>query len=280
MAESSVPVALELDDLSVGYGHPRRHPAVCRHVSLQVPAGETIAIVGESGSGKSTLAKAVVGFLRPRGGRIRLGGEDLASLRGSRLRAARRRIQMVPQDPNGSLDPRLTVGAAIREALDRSLPRRQRAGEVDRLLDTVSLDPAAAERYPHEFSGGQRQRIAIARALAARPDVLVADEITSALDCSVQADILNLIRDLQRRTPLSVLFITHDLAVVSYIAQFVVVLRAGQVVERGRVPDVLLTPAHPYTDRLIRSMPGLIIGTTDPDETGMDTNDTKVWSQR
>ncbi len=248
--------ALELVDVSAGYSRP-----VCKNISLRLPVGETVAVVGESGSGKSTLAKTIAGYLRPCAGAVVLAGQDLARLRRGRRRATRRRVQLVPQDPNGSLDPRLTVRTAIGEALDRSVPRYDRGAEITRLLESVSLDPSAADRYPHEFSGGQRQRIAIARALAARPDVLIADEITSALDCSVQADILNVLRDLQTSTTLSMVIITHDLAIVSYVAHSLVVLKDGEVVERGWVPDVLQAPAHPYTDRLVRSMPSLASAT-------------------
>lgn len=246
--------AIDVSGVDVAYGGRRAEPIV-RDVSFRLAQGATLGIVGESGSGKSTLAKAIVGLMRPTSGRIRIGEVDLAMLTGHSLRSARRKVQLVPQDPHGSLDPRMTIGHSIAEALDRgptSAERRARTGE---LLETVALDPAMANRYPHEFSGGQRQRVAIARALAVRPDVLVADEITSALDCSVQAEILNLLRDLQATTDLSMIFISHDLAVVSYIAGQALVLRDGAVVETGAVPEIFIDPAHDYTRRLVSAVP-------------------------
>ena len=203
-------------------------PGPARGGPVEVYPGQTLGVVGESGSGKSTLAKVLVGQLRAAAGQVTLDGTDLGSLRGAALRAARRRVQLVPQDPYGSLDPRMTVRRALSEAID---PEARRPGKhedrVAELLRTVALDPDVASRYPHEFSGGQRQRIAIARALAVEPEVIVADEVTSSLDASVQAEILNLLRDIQLRTGVGMVFITHDLSVANFICDGISVLYLG-----------------------------------------------------
>ncbi|GGU94909.1 hypothetical protein GCM10010182_08940 [Actinomadura cremea] len=253
MSEKPSPPVLAADRVTVVFGHGRRAHTVLQNVTVAVPKGTTLGLVGESGSGKSTLAKAVVGLVRPRSGRILLDGRDVSGLRGARLTAVRRRVQLISQDPNGSLDPRMRVGRALAEAID---PRRARADRaaIAGGLERVALDADAADRYPHEFSGGQRQRIAIARALVAEPDVIVADEITSALDCSVQAEVLNLLADLRARLGLTMLFISHDLAVVRHVSDAVAVMHRGAVVEQGRIYDA---PAHPYTRRLLASAPSL-----------------------
>ncbi|MFC4914105.1 ABC transporter ATP-binding protein [Actinomadura gamaensis] len=251
-------MTLAAENVTVVYGHGRRAHTVLGDVSLAVPQGTTLGLVGESGSGKSTLAKAMVGLVRPRSGRILLDGEEVSGLRGARLTAVRRRIQMISQDPHSSLDPRMRVGRALAEAIDpRRASARAHAGAVAEGLEMVSLDPDAADRYPHEFSGGQRQRIAIARALVARPDVIVADEITSALDCSVQAEVLNLLADLRVRLGLTMLFISHDLAVVRHVSDAVAVMHHGKIVERGPCDRVYDAPTHPYTRRLLGSAPSL-----------------------
>ncbi|MFD6354238.1 ABC transporter ATP-binding protein [Nocardia tengchongensis] len=249
---------LVIDDLTVTFGSGRRSRTVLNRVSLSVAAGQTLGLVGESGSGKSTIAKAVVGILPPRGGRISLQGRELTGLRARELRLMRRRIQLVSQDPYASLNPRMTVGQAIAEAIDpMRASARAHAATVRRWLETVALEAAAADRYPHEFSGGQRQRIALARALAVEPELIIADEITSALDTSVQADVLELLLDLRRRLGLTMLFISHDLAVVRHVSDQVAVLQHGNLVETGACADVYRHPAHSYTRQLLASVPRL-----------------------
>jgi len=228
-------------------------------VSLAVDAGETVALVGESGCGKTTLARAVLRLIEPTGGEVSLAGDDLARLSGEALRRKRAAMQIVFQDPFSSLNPRMKIGAILEEGMAALLPaldasaRRQRARE---LLDQVGLPEDAAARYPHEFSGGQRQRIAIARALAVNPKLLILDEPTSALDVSVQAQILNLLAELRQRHGLAYLFITHNLSVVSYLADRVAVMYRGRIVEHGPAEILLNAPAHPYTRQLLDSAPG------------------------
>ncbi|WP_041732260.1 ABC transporter ATP-binding protein [Conexibacter woesei] len=242
---------LAVSGLSVAYGRT----TVVEGVSFTLARGQTLGLVGESGSGKSTVAKAVVGLLRCEGDVV-LDGIDLRRQSRRRLRALRRRVQLVPQDPYASLNPRMTVGAAIAEALgDR--PRRERSHAVAELLETVALDAAAAAKHPHEFSGGQRQRIAIARALAAEPDVVIADEITSALDCSVQAGVLELLHELRARRELAMVFISHDLAVVSNVADAVAVMRHGRIVEQGPLAEVFGAPRTDYARLLLDAVPQL-----------------------
>jgi peptide/nickel transport system ATP-binding protein len=252
----SAPDLLRASSIVAGYGGGRRGPHVLHDVDLSIAAGTTVGIVGESGSGKSTLARVIAGQLKPASGQVLLEGEDITALRGRARSAARRRIQLVPQNPYGSLDPRMTVGDTLDEAMGgarrEARARRERIAE---LLQTVALDADAANRYPHRFSGGQRQRIAIARALAADPTVIVADEITSALDASVQAGVLNLLRDVQARTGISLVFITHDLSVASFMCDEIVALYLGRIVERGG-KRLLTEPDHPYTRLLVDSLPG------------------------
>ena len=226
--------ALEIRDLSVWYGGRAGRPAV-DGVTFSVPSGRTLGLVGESGSGKSTVAAAAVGLVRPAGGQVLLGGVDVTA-RGREARRARRRVQLVFQDPQAALDPRMAVGDSIAEGLratDRTWTRAQRLDRVRELLDRVHIDPDRAGDPPRAFSGGQRQRITIARALAAEPEVLIADEITSALDVSIQGAILNLLRELQAELDLTVLFISHNVAVVRYVSHEVCVMRGGRVVEQG-----------------------------------------------
>jgi peptide/nickel transport system ATP-binding protein len=229
-------------------------------VSLAIHAGQTLALVGESGCGKTTVGKAVVRLLDPTGGSIWLDGIDLTRLRGEALRTRRNEFQMVFQDPFASLNPRMRVAEILEEGI-RTLSVEANdaaiAARLDQLLAQVGLPPAAKHRYPHEFSGGQRQRIAIARALAVKPRLIVCDEPTSALDVSVQAQVLNLLSDLQRDVGVAYLFITHNLAVVEYLAHRVAVMYLGRIVEEGTVDEILRSPRHPYTQSLLASVPRL-----------------------
>jgi oligopeptide transport system ATP-binding protein len=227
-------------------------------VSFTIAPGETVGLVGESGCGKTTLGRAVVRLIEPTDGRIVFEGEDLTRLKGSALRARRRKFQMIFQDPYGSLNPRATVGNIIGEALDihrlapNAAARRQR---VESLLQDVGLDQAHAQRYPHEFSGGQRQRIGIARALAVEPKLIVCDEPVSSLDVSVQAQIVNLLRDLQQEHGIAYLFVAHDLAVVRHLSRRILVMYLGKIVEAGEAGITCRSPRHPYTQALISAVP-------------------------
>ncbi|WP_128376883.1 ABC transporter ATP-binding protein [Streptomyces cavernae] len=245
---------LRVEDLTVDLGHGVAARRVLKGVSFDIPRGSTLALVGESGSGKTTLARTLVGVHRPSNGRILVDGAPLRTARG---RAGAATVQMIPQDPYSSFDPRRTVAQSLAEALDpiraRVKPVRARIAE---LLSQVSLDPDSMDRYPHEFSGGQRQRLAIARALAPRPRFVIADEITSALDLTTQAEILNLLADLRRRLSLTMLFISHDLAVVRHVSDTVAVLLHGDLVELGPTGATFAEPNHPYTAQLLASVPG------------------------
>jgi peptide/nickel transport system ATP-binding protein len=226
-------------------------------VSLQLAQGETVGVVGESGSGKSTLARCIVRLLDPDGGHIRIGDSDLATLSRRQLRQATRRVQMVFQDPYASLNPRRRAGELVAQGpMAHGMPRAQAMAKAKSLFALVGLDPAALDRFPHEFSGGQRQRIGLARALALEPEVRVADEPVSALDVSVQAQVLDLLADLKARLGLSMLFVTHDLRVAAQICDQVVVRRAGQVVETGPATEVFSHPRHAYTRELLAAIPG------------------------
>lgn len=218
--------------------------------SFVLAPGETLGIMGESGSGKSTLARMVMGFEEPDQGRVIFEGDDIHRLSAGMLRAKRRRFQMIFQDPYGSLDPRRSVGWSIAEPL-RAAGEDNRAHRVAEALEQVGLAAADAAKYPHEFSGGQRQRIAIARAIVLRPALIVADEAVSALDVSVQAQILNLLMDLQEDLGLSMLFISHDLAVVGAICDRLLVMRRGEIVESGETTSVFANPASDYTRTLL-----------------------------
>jgi oligopeptide/dipeptide ABC transporter ATP-binding protein len=231
-------------------------------VSLSIARGETLAVVGESGCGKSTLARALVRLIEVDAGQIDFAGTDVRSLRGGALRQYNRRVQLVFQDPYGSLNPRMRVREILDEALavHRIVPRAARPGRIAELLSLVRLPTDAGERLPHHFSGGQRQRIAIARALAVEPELLIADEVVSALDVSVQAQILNLLLELQQRLGLAILFVSHDLRVVRHLAHRVAVMYLGQVVETGPADAVFDAPAHPYTQALLRAAPKLVPG--------------------
>ena len=227
-------------------------------VSLAISAGRTLALVGESGCGKTTVGKALLQLIKPTAGSVTLGGSELVDLKGRRLRDARRHMQMIFQDPFASLNPRLRVGEIIAEgmgALGVETDSAARAAAVAALLQQVGLASEAIDRYPHMFSGGQRQRIAIARALAVQPELLICDEPTSALDVSVQAQILNLLKKLQADLGVAYLFITHNFAVVEYLAHDVAVMYLGRIVEQGRAEEVLRSPQHPYTKALLSAVP-------------------------
>ena len=232
-------------------------------VDLELRAGETLGLVGESGSGKSTLARILMMLERPDAGSVEFGGVDVATMRGPALRALRRRIQIVFQDPYSSLNPHLSVYELVAEPWRSNrgvLPRerwRERAAE---LVEMVGMESDCLGRYPHEFSGGQRQRIGIARALALGPEVLVCDEPVSALDLSVQAQVLNVLSDLQGRLGVASLFITHDLSVVRHVASTIAVLYLGAVVEHGPAAEVLDRPRHPYTAALLSAAPQHTVG--------------------
>jgi peptide/nickel transport system ATP-binding protein len=245
--------ALQIEDLRVRYG--RRE--VVAGISLEVPAGTTVGLVGESGSGKSTVANAAVGLAHLHSGDIRVHGTSAVG-RSKSARAARRRIQLVFQDPFSALDPRMTIGDSIAEGLTasgRDYSRSERRERVGELLAQVDLDARRADELPRAFSGGQRQRITIARALAGEPEILIADEVTSALDVSVQSTVLNLLRDLQQELGLTMLFISHNLAVVRYVSDAVCVMRHGRIVESGPTEQLLEFPADPYTRELLDSVP-------------------------
>jgi peptide/nickel transport system ATP-binding protein len=251
---------LVVQDLSKRYRLPREAllaapPVVeaLRHVSFELRAGRSLGVVGESGSGKSTLARLVMALEAPSGGSVTLLGRDLHRLSPAELRAARRDFQMVFQDPYGSLDPRQRIEAIVAEPLAGTASERRTA--VVEALEAVGLRAGDLAKYPHEFSGGQRQRIAIARALITRPRLIVADEPVSALDVSVQAQVLNLLDDLQQRFGVTYLFISHDLAVVEHLCDEVVVMRAGEIVERGTPSRLFHGAEHPYTRALVAAVP-------------------------
>jgi peptide/nickel transport system ATP-binding protein len=258
----SLPTVIETRNLSKTYSDRRwfgrrREVRAAEEVSVRVRKGETLGIVGESGSGKSTVARCIVRLIEPSGGAIMLGGRDIAPLKAAALRPMRSRIQIVFQDPYRSLNPRRSVGEAIAEGpLNYGIPRKIAYERAARLMELVRMDPAALGRYPHQFSGGQRQRICIARALAVEPEVLVADEAVSALDVSVQAQVLELLEEIRVRLELAMIFITHDLRVAAQVCDQVAVMREGRIVEHGPAREIFTQPGHEYTRALLASAPG------------------------
>jgi ABC-type glutathione transport system ATPase component len=263
----NAPPLLEVRDVKRHYRLPReslfRTPPVVEAldgVSLRIEAGRSLGIVGESGSGKSTLARLVMALERPDAGQVLLAGTDLHALPRAALRRARRDFQMVFQDPYGSLDPRQRVGTIVAEPLAALGGSRgvERIARVAESLEAVGLRAADAQKYPHEFSGGQRQRIAIARALITRPKLIVADEPVSALDVSVQAQVLNLLQDLREQFGISYLLISHDLAVVDQVCDEVAVMQHGRIVEQGPAQQVFGEPRHAYTRALLDALPPVL----------------------
>lgn len=247
-------VLLRADALTKTFGNGVR---AVSEVSLSVGRGETLGVVGESGCGKSTTGKLLLGLLAPDAGTVTFDGVPLAGLRRGQLRALRARLQVVPQNPQTSLNPRLSVRSSIEFNLRaHGVARSRRGHRIEELLERVGLSAAHAERFPHELSGGQLQRVAIARALATSPDLVVCDEAVSALDKSVQAQVLNLLADLQRETGVAFVFISHDLAVVEHISDRVAVMYLGRVVETAPAAELWANPLHPYTVALLSATPG------------------------
>jgi len=251
---------VRIDDLKVHFptSQSRNAPVVraVDGVSFDVPRNTIVGLVGESGSGKTTTGRALLRLFAPTAGRIVFDGQDITKLNEKQMLPWRRRMQIVFQDPYASLNPRMTVAEILGEALDtHKLAQNRRAERIGELLERVGLNADHSRRYPHEFSGGQRQRIGIARALAVEPDFIVADEPVSALDVSVQAQVLNLLQDLQRDLGLTMLFVAHDLAVVDYLCDDVVVMYLGRVMERGPTSEVYARPRHPYTRALLSAAP-------------------------
>jgi peptide/nickel transport system ATP-binding protein len=239
------------------FGRARGQVSAVADVSLEVRRGETYGLVGESGSGKTTLGRLIVGLEQPTAGVVRVEGKDTAALSSKQRRALRRRVQFMFQDPYASLDPRMRVGQILREplAIQRIGSREEQRRQVEETLESVGLPKSAADRFPHEFSGGQRQRLGLARALILRPELIVADEPVSALDVSIQAQILNTLRELQERLELTYLVISHDLSVIRYLSDRIGVMYLGKLVEDGPSEDVYHHPLHPYTHGLIATVP-------------------------
>jgi oligopeptide transport system ATP-binding protein len=254
---------LDVHDLRVyfpfshGWFAERGYVRAVDGVSFSIRPGETLGLVGESGCGKSTTARAILGLVRPHSGEIHLSGQRIDGLSPAAMRPYRRRLQMIFQDPMASLNPRMTAGGIISEPMHifNLLSPTDRKFEVMRLMDLVGLNPRFLNRYPHEFSGGQRQRIGIARALAVQPEMIVCDEPVSALDVSIQAQVVNLLMDLQQQLGLAYLFITHDLAVVRHMAHRIGVMYLGRIVELADAAELYRSPRHPYTQALLSAVP-------------------------
>jgi peptide/nickel transport system ATP-binding protein len=248
---------LSVKDLDKTYGSALSGVAAVKKATFDLRRGETIGIVGESGSGKSTLARCIIRLIEPTGGQIILQGQNFSQLPSRQLRPFRKTVQMIFQDPYSSLNPRLTVGQLVAQGpIVQGVSKAEALDLAGELLKLVGLDRSAIDRYPHEFSGGQRQRIGIARALAMRPAVLIADEPVSALDVSVQAQVLALLDDIRKQFDLAMLFITHDLRVAAQVCDRVAVMKFGEIVETGPTADVFATPSHPYTRSLLDAVPG------------------------
>ncbi|CUH65863.1 Glutathione import ATP-binding protein GsiA [Thalassovita gelatinovora] len=240
-----------------GFMKPHREVRAIDNISLSIAKGEVLGLVGESGSGKSTLGRAVVRLVTPDSGQILVGGSDMAALSETELRRARYKVQMVFQDPYASLNPRHKILRALTDGpIAKAVPKEQARARAHELMEIVGLGADAVDRFPHEFSGGQRQRIGIARALAMDPDLIIADEAVSALDVSIQAQVLDLLRDLRSKLNLSILFITHDLRVAAQLCDRIAVMQKGKLVEIGPVSDVFLNPQDDYTKRLLAAVPG------------------------
>ncbi|MFE7262946.1 ABC transporter ATP-binding protein [Streptomyces sp. NPDC057592] len=250
---------LQVTDLTVHHPGPRGSLAAVDGVSLEIPSGTTLGLVGESGSGKSSLARAIVGLVPVQGGRVLIDDQEVRTRTVRDRRRLGRLVQVVLQDPDTALDPRMTARQALVEAATvfRRLDRATRAERVTELLGLVGLDPRLADRLPRQLSGGQRQRVALARSLSVEPGLLIADEITSALDVSVQASVLNTIRELQRQLGFSMLFIGHNLPAVCHVSDVVAVMRHGRIVEAAPTETILHAPKHPYTQTLLASVPSL-----------------------
>ena len=257
MTENGKDNILSLKDIRVTFGRGTNANRAVDGVSLEVEKGKTLGLVGESGCGKSTLARAIIRTQQMESGQIQFNGQDFSSLKGATLRRARRGIQMVFQDPYSSLNPRLAIAEIIADPLinNSELSRGDIAKKVAKLLDQVGLPSRALNAYPHELSGGQRQRVGIARALALDPALLICDEAISALDVSIQAQIVNLLQDLQDELSLTYLFIAHDIAVVRHFSDQIAVMYLGKIVESGAALDLCSNPQHPYTQSLISAVP-------------------------
>lgn len=265
-ADSQAPALVQLEHVSLSYSH-RAHAKLALHdISLRIGAGETLALVGESGAGKTTIGKVISGQLTPQQGTVLIGGDNLAGLKGKKLRQARSSIGFVFQNSSSALVPTKTIGWSIAEPLlveeslgGRKLSSQQRRERVEELMKHVGLDPALASRFPYQLSGGQRQRVGIARAIALRPKLLIADEPTSSLDVTVQKRVLDLLRTLQQEYGYACLFITHDLGIVQEVAHNLAVIKSGEIVEQGSVSEVLAHPRHAYTRTLLDASPRIDI---------------------
>lgn len=264
MSEPTPETLLKVDDLAVFFPvHSGVFSRISGHVravdgvSFDIPKGKTLSLVGESGSGKTTAGRAILRLIEPTRGTVTYNGQDLTELDRKSMRSLRKEMQLIFQDPYGSLNPRMTVYSVLAEAMKahKKVPKDRIRERIMELLQLVGLPPEAATRYPNEFSGGQRQRIGIARALAVDPALIIADEPVSALDVSIQAQILNLLKDLQDRLGLTYLFIGHDLSVIKHISDFVAVMYLGRIVEIGASEDIFEAPVHPYTKALLSAVP-------------------------